>query len=188
LYDFDETRLVDQDKDGWLEYIPRGSVQGSNGMTPPFVYFDFSGYTQIWSNKTSPAILGYPLQRTGDPNGQMSQLASAWGVAVPYAQSLVTSGTPYGMWINPGTCQIISAGPDGMYGNPGSGSSGPTMRVPCFPSGFTYSIPSMTQSFFDPQELDNVTNFTSQGTIDDSSASQQGIAPPGNSGNSSSGS
>ena len=182
LLDFDETRLVDQDQDGWYEYVPRGSVQGTNGKTPPYVYFDAGGYTQVWNGKTPP-FCGYPMPRPSDPNTQMQQLMTAWGNAVPYCQWYYASASPpMAMWINPTTFQIISAGGDGTYGNPSTAN----VRIPSFPYGATWSVPSLTQGFWDQQELDNITNFT-KATIDQDSAAQQGTQPP-NAGGGSSGS
>ncbi len=161
MLDFDETRLVDQDQDGWYEYIPRGSVQGTNGKTPPYVYFDAGSYTQVWNGKTPP-FCGYPMPRPSDPNTQMQSLMTAWGNAVPYCQWYYSGASPpMAMWINPTTFQIISAGGDGMYGNPGTAN----VRIPSFPYGATWSVPSLSQTFWDSQELDNITNFT-KGTID----------------------
>jgi hypothetical protein len=42
LFQFDESRLVDQDQDGWLEYIP--PFPESKGLVPPYVYFDSDLY------------------------------------------------------------------------------------------------------------------------------------------------
>ena len=185
LMDFDETRLVDQDQDGWYEYVPRGSVQGTNGKTPPYVYFDAGSYTQVWTGKTPP-FCAYPMPRPSDPNGQMQTLMQAWGNAVPYCQWYYASASPpMAQWINPTTFQIISAGGDGTYGNPTSSN----VRIPSFPYGATWTVPQLTQSYWDQAELDNITNFT-KGTIDQDSSAQQGTQPAnaGSSGSSGSGS
>jgi prepilin-type N-terminal cleavage/methylation domain-containing protein len=164
LADFDDARLVDNDQDGWLEYIPPSSAPGTNGKTPPYVYFDAGGYTQAWPNKVSPPFAGYPMQRAGDPNSQMGALSSAWGIAVPYAQDFTNVDVPIPQWVGARTFQIISAGFDGAYGKPGT----VTMRIPCFPAGATFRVPGLNQGYYDFEELDNVTSFTSRGTIEDS--------------------
>jgi hypothetical protein len=169
LLDFDESRLVDSDGDGWWEYIPLANWPGTNGMMPPYVYFDAGGYGQLWPAKDTPGFTGYPMPRASDPNSiQVTQLMETWGIAVPYASDF-PDGVPFPWWQNPTTFQIICAGRDGMYGNPASTD----VRIPCFPSGKTYSIPGLAKEFFDQQELDNLTNFLA-GTIDNMSAIQQG--------------
>jgi hypothetical protein len=153
-------------------------------MTPPYVYFDAGGYTQVWNGKTPP-YCGYPMPRPSDPNSQMQTLMTAWGNAAPYCQWYYSSASPpMAMWINPTAFQIISAGGDGCYGNPSSTN----IRIPSFPYGATWSLPQLTQTFWDQQDLDNITNFT-KGTIDQDSAAQQGTQPAnaGSSGNSGSG-
>ena len=165
LIDFDDRRLVDNDQDGWLEYIPPGPCQGTNGKTPPYVYFDAGGYTQAWSSETSPPFLGYPMLRPGDPNSQGAGLASAWGIAVPYATEFTNVNVPMVQWMEPKSFQIVTASLDGAYGNPNNAN----MRIPCFPSGVTIALPSLNQGYFDPEELDNITSAIT-GTIEDAAA------------------
>jgi hypothetical protein len=91
-------------------------------------------------------------------------MISAWGIAVPYAQDFTNFGIPFPLWREPKTFQIVSASLDGAYGKPGASN----MRIPCVPSGATFAVPSLTQGYFDLEELDNVTSATT-GTIEDSS-------------------
>ena len=159
-FDFDETRLVDNDQDGWLEYVPRLSAS-SNGMIPPYVYFDAGIYTN-WPT-ANPPFLGYPMPTPNSPNRQMAtSLMQSWGIAVPYASIVSTQGAASTQWVNPITFQIISAGVDGMYGSQ-------NMRVPSYPSGTTFTLPGFTNaSYYDFEEQDNLTNFA-PGALQDQS-------------------
>lgn len=162
LFEFDETRLVDHDDDGWLEYIPPGAVSGGLGKMPPYVYFDFESYVTTGSAET--------IKHWGFP--QSPAFNTEWGVAVPYALYFDQNGDSPTRWQNAGKFQIISAGVDARYSSAPSGQT--TMRVPIFPNPefpngavFRESASYGKQEYYDESELDNLTNF-SEGTIEDS--------------------
>jgi prepilin-type N-terminal cleavage/methylation domain-containing protein len=196
LFDFDETRLVDNDQDGWLEYVPSG-VSAPMGGTPPFVYFDAGGYTYPWQSQQVAPFGGYPAAITGcknSGNGTMMQnlaggssgssssggggssgssssssgggssggaAGSGWGLAVPYASVFNQGSLLPAIWINPVGFQIVSSGLDGQY------SQNNTIRIPTYPSGVTYTGTGYsTAGFYDPGELDNLSNF-SPGELND---------------------
>ena len=193
LFDFDETRLVDNDQDGWLEYVPSG-ISAPMGGTPPYVYFDAGGYTYPWLSQQIAPFGGYPAAITGCTNSGNSSMmqnlsggssgssssgggggasgssgggsssgaaGSGWGLAMPYA-SVFSQGTLVpAVWINPMGVQIVCSGLDGQY------SQSATLRIPTYPSGVTYTGSGYsTASFYDPGELDNLTNF-SPGELND---------------------
>lgn len=137
FFEFNEARLVDQDQDGWLEYVPQ--VSTTSGGVAPYVYFDAATYTS-----TVAAAYEYPF--VGGPLGPVAQ--TQWGVCVPYA----ASATPP-TWVNPQKFQIISAGLDNVYGLEGN----QTPVVPkLYPAG----------TFFQLGDNDNLTNF-STGTLEE---------------------
>jgi hypothetical protein len=79
LFDFDKARLIDIDRDGWPEYLPRYL----NGSRAPYVYFSKPYEGQSYSHPTFR------------------------GTATPLPK--VTK-----------SFQIVTAGPDGDFGGPGS--------------------------------------------------------------------
>jgi prepilin-type N-terminal cleavage/methylation domain-containing protein len=191
LFDFDETRLVDNDMDGWLEYAPPG-VSPTSGATPPYVYFDAGGYTYPWPSSSMAPFGAYPAAIMGTKNSQNTTMmqtlsgstssgssgggsssggssstsgsgGSGWGLAVPYASTFSQGTLMPAQWINPVSIQIVCCGLDGLYGS----QSNAMLRIPTYPSGVTYSGSGYsTATFYDPEELDNLTNF-SPGRLDD---------------------
>jgi prepilin-type N-terminal cleavage/methylation domain-containing protein len=85
-WEFDETRLVDLDGDGWFEYLPPH-------CPAPYVYFNAKGYINTVVAGALPKC-EWPL--------------STFGTASPYAKD--GSG-----FMNDKTFQIISAGQDGVF-------------------------------------------------------------------------
>lgn len=156
LFNFDETRLVDQDNDGWLEYIPRGTAPGTGGHAPPYVYWDADLYTSLAQKNAEMPFVGYP------PTGQIPEkspegehLLQEFGLCVPYARIVPDNTDDPVIWQNPDTFQILCAGLDIMYG-PIEGD----VRLPMFPAGTTYTGKNLNQAgYFDPAEVDNLTNF-----------------------------
>lgn len=162
LFDFDETRLVDHDNDGWLEYVPPGDVSGGLGKMPPYVYFDFESYVTTGSAST--------IKHWGFP--QSAAFSPEWGVAVPYALFFDKNQNSPTRWQNASKFQIISAGIDARYSDAPQGQA--SMRIPIypnpeFPNGAVFRETGSygSQEYFDVSELDNLTNF-SEGTIEDS--------------------
>jgi prepilin-type N-terminal cleavage/methylation domain-containing protein len=100
FYDFDPTRLVDRDNDGWFEYIPE--MASATGETPPYVYFDWRSY------KLGPH---YP------PLG--ANALQTWGMAVPYHGKPRNPNQPLdetAPYVNEKGFQIVMSGIDGQYG------------------------------------------------------------------------
>jgi prepilin-type N-terminal cleavage/methylation domain-containing protein len=171
IYDFDEGRLVDNDQDGWYEYVPKGLQPNGDGFMPPFVYFDWACYSQLTALNVTPVpYQAYPptMGQQAASNGMMQTLFSEWGAAVPSASnpnklnaSALQSNwaaSPVS-WINPNTYQIICAGQDATYGDPTV--SAPGLRLPVFPDGTTFTGNKFsTLGYYSTQELDNLSNFT----------------------------
>lgn len=115
VYRFDDTRLVDQDGDGWWEYVLPTANPAQ--PSPPYVYFDGETYTN-----TAAGWVGYP--NVMPPKGPAALIAN-WGSAVPY--------TGPAAWVNPDSFQLIAAGLDEVY-------SAQSPAVPhVYPAGLGYS-------------------------------------------------
>ncbi len=145
-FEFDTKRLRDADLDGWPEYYPDLNV--SVVFPPPYVYFDSGTYSS-----TTPGVQFYQypcLAPTAPliPMGPGPYIAE-WGVAVPYLEK-ATAPIAY---VNPKKFQIISAGLDGRYGEPGNGAA--TNKL--YPQGLGFFL----------GDLDNLANF-STGALEDS--------------------
>jgi len=163
LFGFDQTRLVDNDGDGWLEYVPVSPKLGVS--TAPYVYFDSSTYN-VSVNQTSVMHLGYP--RYGDTTSTLpADLFVKWGVAAPMAIRFDSTGANPTEWAKPTGFQIICAGLDGEYSRPGVDLA-EAQRVPLFPSGFVFERGSgssnnyQRQSAYTIPEYDNITNLSSK--------------------------
>lgn len=158
-YAFDETRLVDNDLDGWWEYVPQ-LTSSSGSHTPPYVYFDAEGYVNI--SATNPVEhLGYPQATSVTvPAGHML-LYGEWGMAVPYAQYHDPNHKSPTQWINSQSFQLICTGMDGMFATP---TSPPRMRLSVFPNGATWYGDNQyggDPGYYDAEERDNLTSFSS---------------------------
>jgi prepilin-type N-terminal cleavage/methylation domain-containing protein len=95
-FPFDEARLVDQDNDGWYEYLPKYS-------SAPYVYFTSGSYEN--------ELVFYQSAENGS-------------IAVPYRQdSSAESFKPHSnssfpaLAVEPDGHQLICAGQDGVYGS-----------------------------------------------------------------------
>ena len=115
-FEFVEDRLVDRDRDGWLEYIP--DIKTSATIDPPYVYFDGNLYTRspmtaayIGTTPPDTNLTTYPQDRSYLP---YPFTVGANGFAVPYSKQNL--GTTVYSWVNPDTFQIVCAGFDGLYG------------------------------------------------------------------------
>ncbi|MEX1041202.1 MAG: prepilin-type N-terminal cleavage/methylation domain-containing protein [Pirellulaceae bacterium] len=138
VFEFDQTRLVDPDGDGWFSYKTRYSES-------EIVYFNSNTYSSganvaSWNFDAAP---GTPL---------------ASGVVRPYA--LVQSGQP--RFCNPTTFQLICAGENANFGG-GFTDTDPLNQVKIYPAGIqTGSLGS--SSFigvpYTDEDRDNITNFT----------------------------
>ena len=164
-YSFEETRLVDNDGDGWLEYLP--SAQRFGEANAPFVYFDADTYG-LSTNTTATAWLHYGYPRP-DNNGTVSpaakDLASRYGIASPLATYMDAAKANPVRWAKPTDFQIICAGLDGLYcgGIDGGGTLSSQQRTPIFPNGVVFSGAKMdTEGYYTREDLDNQTNLSSK--------------------------
>lgn len=164
LFGFDDTRLVDNDHDGWLEYTPLPPKLGV--PTAPYVYFDNKTYNNSINNAT---ILhyGYPrYDNDGSASSEAANLYSQWGVAAPMATFFdPASGNNRKptIWAKPDGFQIICAGLDGQYSKPGSNLLD-SQRVAVFPGGYVFQNETNynTQTAYTTPEYDNITNLSSR--------------------------
>jgi hypothetical protein len=152
LYGFDEKRLVDNDHDGWLEYVPFPSQDGN--PVAPFVYFDTAAYADSTIGIHPIGTCVFPK----DPG-----LAGKWGTATPYAE-FIAEGPRRGKWKNEARFQIICAGLDGKYGPQGDGKQMPALRVSVFGANHTFTAADGFREprEFDDTELDNLTNLSNR--------------------------
>jgi prepilin-type N-terminal cleavage/methylation domain-containing protein len=160
-YGFDQTRLVDNDGDGWLEYVP--IAPESSGKTAPYVYFDGPTYS-LSVNKTTMRHVCYPrLTDTNSNSTQASNLAGQWGVAAPMAMYFDPAGTNPTNWAKDTGFQIICPGLDNLYTSITTNLA-QAQRVPIFPTGYVYDAASNygTQGYYQKQELDNLTNLSNK--------------------------
>ncbi|MGC3970230.1 MAG: hypothetical protein QM775_23740 [Pirellulales bacterium] len=146
FYQFDETRLVDNDADGWWEYA--AIYMPGSDLPAPFVYFDARSYLA----SSAPETLGtlrYPTEQ---------RLAEQWGYVVPYASSYTAAGHAVA-WHNPQSFQIISGGLENAYD---AGTSTFVRRVIVVPQSHSYLVngPGELESVA-VEVQDNLTNLTS---------------------------
>jgi hypothetical protein len=144
-FDFREYRLVDNDEDGWWEYVPTAPL--SDAPVAPFVYFDSATYIR---SSTATQLLGTVLYPT-DP-----KLAVHWGTVVPFAETYDPANRLALNWQNPDSFQIVCGGLDGTYSAPTTGA-----RIELFPGGKAYRGPTFAGPPVegDEEELDNLTNL-----------------------------
>lgn len=147
FFEFDETRLIDVDADGWPEYASEHSPN------TPYVYFDgrVSAGTYLYAGAIYPA----------------SGTDAGFGVVRPYRSNLAIDARDNGrtkpsvspnttQWINATKFQIICAGLDDHFG------------ADLFASG------SVLKQFPDPnydladEDEDNIPSFSDGSTIGDS--------------------
>jgi hypothetical protein len=143
LFEFDPTRLMDLDNDGWPEYYPKGI---SDDARPPYVYFDGVTLTSnTWRTYPAKSVSSPVLPALGN-----IAFINNWGVATPYG--LATTNT----FAKAEKFQIIAAGLDAKYGD-----AVPTTPLKAYDRG-TYSDGTPLPE----SDLDNLTNFTT-GTLED---------------------
>jgi prepilin-type N-terminal cleavage/methylation domain-containing protein len=158
-FDFRQERLVDNDGDGWWEYLP--TAPGTGAAVAPFVYFDYDSYG---SSLNALSFSRYP--RPGDAESEA--LEEIFGSAMPLAAYVDPKGSAPTRWQNPESFQIICGGQDGLYSAPDAKT-----RISIFPAGHTYSgagpTYSSTPGNYGDVELDNLTNLQRQ-TLGDAQA------------------
>lgn len=150
IYQFNETRLIDNDRDGWWEYMPYPPRDG--GPTAPYVYFDAQTYVETTKDRKQLGNCFYPHDVA---------LAEQWGTAIPYLW-LNPASIAGGGWAKPDHFQIICAGLDGLYGPRGDGANLPTPRLMTFAPLQTFWAGDGFQqpNAVDQAELDNLTNLS----------------------------
>jgi hypothetical protein len=180
-FEFKPERLVDNDDDGWLEYLPQDAITGTRAA--PFVYFDAATYTAAATKEgVTPFDLvnltGYPRHR----DVTSPALASEWGLAVPLAKSFDPTGKTPLTWQHERTFQILAPGKDGKYSAPITGDLAAAMRITVFPTGDTYTkagnYEAGSRTSYSIEELDNLTNLI-WGTLDEArqTALERGAGP-----------
>ncbi|MEX0791671.1 MAG: prepilin-type N-terminal cleavage/methylation domain-containing protein [Pirellulaceae bacterium] len=132
LFEFDQTRLIDPDGDGWFSYKTRYSES-------EIVYFNGNTY----DDGTNAASWDFS-----------SGTSLASGIVRPYA--MVQSNQP--RFANENTFQLICAGQDAHFGQ---WEETDTNHVKLYPSGIGTgeALPVVLVSYSD-EDRDNVTNFT----------------------------
>lgn len=170
-FQFDPLRLVDNDQDGWPEYVP--VTPSTSTPTAPYVYFDGDAYSDSVNHSTIKHC-GYPRITDAAISPTAANLASQWGVAAPMALFFDPNGTNPTRWAKDTSFQIVCAGLDGLYTTPVT-SLTDGQRIPVFPSGQVYLAPSgySTQSFYTNAELDNLTNLANNSLDQAKTQSQQ---------------
>ena len=166
LFDFDESRLVDYDNDGWWEYLPE--PYDPSDPPPPYVYFD-AGLYREWTNPNLQSnMTAYP-----PPAGLIPTMRGwshpEWGVAMPLAKSALSDQGPI-TWVNDRSFQIICAGFDRKYSNPlpapaPSGEINARLRFYQPDRNYARSVPNAEP--LDDAALDNISNFADQTWGDD---------------------
>jgi type II secretion system protein G len=175
-FEFDETRLVDLDNDGWSEYV---SKQASDA---PYVYFDgriqkanASSSSSTKVNTSAYVWAAYPMLRVDEWNDppylpddsrvRDSSVVPAtvtspdFGVVRPFRSSDIASdatawrpaGSGSGQWVEKGKFQIFSPGLDNNLG------SDVVFK--------NYPDPDYTLS---DEDNDNLANFSDGDTLEDS--------------------
>jgi prepilin-type N-terminal cleavage/methylation domain-containing protein len=142
LFEFDKTRLLDKDNDGWLEYYPRF------GQERPYLYFVHYNYVANFAKV--PNDLAYHL---GTASGT-TQLAPR-----PYLSTLASAqpdATIKNHYAAPDMFQIICAGLDNDFGLQVANSNLTDYLPFCYPTG----------PYPDKAHLDNVTSFAEE-TLED---------------------
>lgn len=160
MFQFDPLRLVDNDHDGWPEYVP--VTPSTDAPTAPYVYFDADCYADS-INRSTIKHLCYPRLTDADVSRTAGDLAAWWGVAAPMALYFDPNGPNPTRWAKDTSFQIICAGLDGIYSSPVT-SLTTGQRVPVFPSGQVFETADgfQTQHAYVPGELDNVTNLSNK--------------------------
>ncbi|HWB11616.1 MAG TPA: prepilin-type N-terminal cleavage/methylation domain-containing protein [Pirellulales bacterium] len=179
-FEFQQARLGDADGDGWPEYYPPNSVvpqpplsaYATANASPPYVYFDAVSYgsqtTVALDANNMPVYAASAVYPTSSGSGAQpaafaatpgTTLAGQWGLALPYAATVVLNNTNPATvtWANPQKFQIICAGQDLQYWFDPSAMNPSATHVlfnnwlRTYPIGTNYS----------QADFDNLTNFTS---------------------------
>ncbi|MCB9873931.1 MAG: type II secretion system protein [Planctomycetaceae bacterium] len=155
FFEFDETRLIDLDNDGWPEYASAHSPES------PYVYFDgrLSAGAYTYQSSQYPKIgdpdLGIGFARPFRSNSAVD--ARDNGKTQPYD---VPSGQNKTTWIEPGKFQILWPGLDDHFGS--------QIGVAPDASDWVYKqFPDPNYALSD-EDGDNLASFSDGSTVGDS--------------------
>lgn len=137
LFEFDQTRLVDEDDDGWWSYHP-------DFTEAEYVYFNAKTYDN--GSSTSPATA--QVDFTSVPG-------LAAGIARPYA---IINANGDLSWAEPKKFQLICAGLDGDFG---TYSTAAAMKL--YPTGTAGPTPTVDYTL---EDFDNIVNFGEAATLE----------------------
>jgi len=143
LFEFDETRLTDEDGDGWWSYHPRFTEA-------EYVYFNSKTYQNSSGN-----VAEYDF--SADPG-----LAS--GIARPYGT--INANNAFA-WAEDGKFQLLCAGLDGHFGNGFSdAASTPAAAMKLYPSGIFDTSLAAESVNYSLEDFDNIVNFGEAATLE----------------------
>lgn len=144
-FQFDPLRLVDNDADGWPEYVP---YQPASNLKSPYVYFDAPAYIETTKRLDDMGTCAYPRDL---------RLMREWGSAVPYLLQFDANQPERSRWAKDTSFQVICAGLDGKYGSP-------MPRLAVFPALDAYDAADGFQKphAVDKSELDNLANLSNR--------------------------
>lgn len=137
LFEFDQTRLTDEDDDGWWSYHP-------DYTEAEYVYFNARTYDN--GSTSSPAVAEVDFTTVQ---------GLAEGIARPYATINANGDLA---WAEDNKFQLICAGLDGDFG---SYSSAAAMKL--YPTGIAGVSPTVDYSL---EDFDNIVNFGEAATLE----------------------
>ncbi len=142
MFEFDKSRVLDKDQDGWPEYYPRFAQER------PYIYY--VNYNYLMNFAKAPQDLVYGIGTVSSlqmpaPRPYLSTLASAQPNATIKAH-----------YAAPDTFQIICAGLDNDFGVQVANSNLADYLPYCYPTG----------PYPDKPHLDNITSFAEK-TLED---------------------
>ncbi len=120
MFNFDISRLVDRDNDGWPEYYPELGLGSSNEFKIPYAYFDYRSYARggAGANAQSPAepqnLPGYRPFVLRDAQGTAVDSVVPYARAIPGNTPDFSSGSAI-EWMGERSFQILCAGLDGVF-------------------------------------------------------------------------
>lgn len=148
LFEFDQTRLVDTDGDGWWSYR-------TDYNDAEIVYFNAKTYDNFPSGYSFDDSASVASIDFGNISG-----ALASGIARPYARRGPNGNV---QWVNDKSFQLMSAGRDGHYGG---GFAGLADSMKLYPQGLADSTLVSSSVPYSLEDYDNITNFTEGSTLE----------------------
>lgn len=141
LFEFDQSRLSDEDNDGWWSYHPKYTEA-------EYVYFNAKTYDDGAS--TSPAV--------AEVDFTTGTAGLAKGIARPYA-TINANGA--GAWAEAKKFQLICAGLDGHFG-----SYSNDVQMKLYPSGVADTSIAADSINYSLEDRDNIVNFGEAATLE----------------------